>query len=170
MRFGVNARNVPMGEVPCIQARNFGDNGRLDCNQLSMIPKSQLKRRDILKSGEILFAAKGSRNFAVVWKEELPLAVASSTFIVMTKKNEEEVLPSYLAWYLMSAKASRYFDTYAKEGTVKSINKKSLDMMEIKIPPLEDQQRVVRLFELFRKEQELMEQISSNRKKIILNL
>jgi restriction endonuclease S subunit len=169
IRYGLIAKSEPAGTIPILQLRDFDEYGKLTTHQLSKISANQVKEKDKLKKGNVLFAAKGSRSFAHVWSEELPIAVASSTFFVISLK-DKSVKPEYLAWYLLSSKATRYFDKYSKEGTVKSINKKVFEILEIKIPPIDKQEKIARLNELYLKERILMDQIKSKKEKLIQNL
>ncbi|TVQ51075.1 MAG: restriction endonuclease subunit S [Saprospirales bacterium] len=169
IRYGLNAKVTPDGSIPILQLRDFDEYENFLPIQLSKISKNQVREKDRLKSGDVLFAAKGSRRFSYVWDNELPVAVASSTFFVISIKIKT-VIPEYLAWYLQSNEATRYFDKYFKEGTIKSINKKVFEMLEIKIPSIAKQKQIVRLNELFHKELILLDQLKSEKEKLIRNL
>lgn len=169
IRYGLNAKVTPEGKVPLLQLRDFDEYENFNPIQLSKISENQVKEKDKLKSGDVLFAAKGSRRFSYVWGNELPVAVASSTFFVISIKSKS-ILPEYLSWFLTSTKANRYFEKYSKEGTIKSINKKVFEMLEIETPNIEKQRKIAHLNELFKKELILIDKLKSEKEKLIQNL
>ena len=75
-----------------------------------------LSRRDwILESGDVLFMARGARNFSVLLKEiPNPLLAAACFFIVRVRG--ETALPGYVCWYLNQAPVERYLQRSTGRG------------------------------------------------------
>lgn len=147
IRFGINARTQSQKAVVCLQGKDFDEFGEIIHAGLLYVSEDQCKNTDILQPGDVLFAAKGSRNYAVLWRGEIPKAVASSTFFVVRNLNAD-VLPGYLAWFLMSAKAEQYFEQNVKVATVRTISKKSLERLEVPMDSASRQNSIIQLSKL----------------------
>lgn len=169
IRFGINARTQAQGDVVCLQGKDFDEFGEIDRAGLLYVSEDQCKDTDFLQQGDVLFAAKGSRNYAVMWRGEIPRAVASSTFFVI-RNLDSEVLPEYLVWYLMSARAHYFFSQNAKLGTVKTISKKVLDSLELQLHTFTDQKRIAALHRLFVAEQQRITELTEKKKTMLFNL
>ncbi|TVR41067.1 MAG: restriction endonuclease subunit S [Cryomorphaceae bacterium] len=158
IRFGINTRTSDHGNIPCVQGKDFDDFGQLQTAGLSYISEDQCKDTDFLQPGDVLFAAKGARNYAVCWTGQLSKAVASSTFFVV-RNFTDSVLPDYLAWFLMSAKAGRYFEQNVKLATVRTISKKVMENLKIPVSNANHQNDILQLSLLWRKEKLLTTKI-----------
>ena len=168
-RFGVNAKANKFGAIPLIQGNSINNIGIRGTEGVPRTDFYNIKDRDYLKRNEILFSSKGYRNHAVVWKGEIENAVASSTFLVLAIKTKA-IAPEYLAWYLNSPLAKEYFQKYQKEGTIPNINKKAIASLEVSVPTNEEQQKIVKLYELRRKETEICELINLKKEKMYNSL
>lgn len=150
IRFGINARTQAQGEVACLQGKDFDEYGEIDYTGISYVDESQCKDTDFLQLGDVLFAAKGSRNYAVAWGGEIPRTVASSTFFVI-RNLQHGIKPEYLVWFLMSARAERFFERNIKQATVRTVSKKVIEQLEIEVVSAEKQQAVIQLAKHFQK-------------------
>lgn len=155
IRFGVNARSMDEQGVPFITARNFSRDGRFSEKKVFRIDNRLVKKRDFLKNGEVLFMGKGYRNFSTVWKGWMDHAVASATFFIL-RPDKEKINSNYLAWYLTSDLSKRYFNRDLKVSTINIINRSRLEKLPVVVPPLEEQEKIVRIFETWQKEKQLI--------------
>ncbi|MBK9193240.1 MAG: restriction endonuclease subunit S [Crocinitomicaceae bacterium] len=115
-----------------------------------------------------MFSSKG-RIFATVWQGQIKEAVATGTFIVLEPRSKE-IIPEYLALYLNSSKAKRYFDLHLKTATVNHIGKKQLDQLEIEIPSIQKQQLLVKAYQLIVEEKNLATELVKRKEKILNTL
>ena len=168
IRFGINVKSIPGGGVPCLQGKDIDQYGNFDNSTLMNVPEYLCSDKDWLKPSEVLFAAKGTRNYAVVWNQTGMNTVASSTFFVIQGDNKE-IIPEYLAWYLMSAKARRHFEQHMKKSTVPTISKKVLDKLEIEIPPIKKQNNIVSIYNLWIREQQLIKRTQELKHKLVFS-
>lgn len=123
-----------------------------------------------LQQGDILFAARGSHNYAVLVTNEISKAgikaVAAPHFYVVSVK-QEEVLPEYLVWLLNQRPCKRYFEQNAEGSLTKSIRRSVLEEAPIAIPPLYRQKAIVGLVKTMRKEQEIVEMYVRNSEQLL---
>jgi len=164
--FGANASAKHRGDHPCVQGRDFDSDGQYIATEPMYLNKEDINYTHFLNNGDVLFSAKG-KIFATVWKGQLMQPVATGTFIVLQLRSHD-ILPEYLALYLNSTKAKRYFDLHLKTATVNHIGKKQLDQFEVEIPPIKLQELVVKVHELLLEEKNITDKLKK-RKESILN-
>lgn len=101
---GIYVKTDYTGEVVYLQAKHFTDSGILSANLIKDLNLTNQTKRHLLQPGDILFAAKGSKNFATVYEEHNGTCVASSTFMVIRiNEDSKKILSSeFLAWYINS--------------------------------------------------------------------
>ena len=163
---GVFAKPVADGEIVYLQARYFDETG-----QLIGLPHPDLKADDVnpkhvLKSGDVLFAAKGSKNFASVIKEHNPPSVASTSFFVIRLK-DKKVLPEYLAWFMNSASTQLFLKSTALGSSMASISKGVLEKLEVLVPTIQTQHSILSITSHREKEKQLRQKIESLQEIII---
>jgi len=101
-----------------------------------------------LQQDDVLFAAHGSHNTATFigdsFKNKAFKAVATPMFFVLRATNDL-VSPEYLAWYINSHPSQRYFEKNAEGSRTKSVRRQALEELEIPVPELEKQLKIVAL-------------------------
>ncbi len=122
-----------------------------------------------LKKGDILFAAKGTKNFAACYENEDMPAVASTSFFVI-RLNDKNVLPGYLNWFLNHPGTQTVLKGYARGTSIASISKAVLSELEIPVPSIQKQELILQLNKLRNKEKNIKQQIENLREKEIQNL
>jgi restriction endonuclease S subunit len=151
-----------------LQGIHFNEYGDFDQEVKPLIKSSDKTDKHLLYKGDVLFAAKSLNNFAVVYDAHIGKAVASSSFIVVRVKSEyaNEVLPEYLAWYLTQDPQIRLF--HKQLGTtIPSISISKLNELEIDIPTLEQQSRIVQIQKLRNQEKQLLQKLEVNKDQLI---
>lgn len=167
-RSGTSTGVSSIGDVPCVQGRDFNADGQYVNREIQFAPSSALKYAHYLKPGDILFSTKG-KIFTAVWHNQVPNAIASGTFIILLLK-VDFVLPEYLSLYLNSAKAKRYFDLHTKAATVIHIGKKDIELLEIEIPDLKKQNAIICAWKLLMEEKAITKQMIEKKEKLIEHL
>lgn len=158
--------NNPHQDIPLIQVKDI-QNNRLNKNTVISIKKECIDPRLMLRTDDILFAAKGNRNFAFLYKGDISNAMPSSTFFILRLKRND-ILPEYLAWYLNSNQAQDFFKEYVHGTFIPNISKSVISKMKIHIPDLETQVMILKLDSAMKIERNLVEQILFKRS-ILLN-
>lgn len=103
----------------------------------------------ILKKGDLVFQAKGNRFESIVIEKDYKNLVSSQIFFNL-RVDPTIVDPGFLNWYLNSRLARAYFEKNSSGSVVKSVSKKVLLELNIKLPgDLEEQQNMVELVTKF---------------------
>jgi restriction endonuclease S subunit len=121
------------------------------------------RQPDFLKQGDILFAARGRRNYAALIDEGIEdrNAVASPHFYVIHIK-DKVVLPEFLVWLLSYGPCQRYFEQSAEGTLTKSIRRSVLEATPIKVPDIQKQKALIEMARSVAKEKQILKQLTTN--------
>jgi hypothetical protein len=151
-----------------LQARDV-DAERLTYQADSLVRFSpDLSRKDwVLKPDDVLFMARGTRNYSVLINDIPERALAAACFFIV-RASSDQVLPYYLCWYLNQALVDHYLGRHSGRGVHMPVVRRAvLESIEIPIPPLEVQAKIAELDVLLRKELELIDKLAEKRKELI---
>lgn len=165
LRFGLYEKPMNKGEVRYLQAKDYDESGKWSEETDTWIDGGKKTRKHLLQSGEILFAGKGYRNFAWVYSDKIGPAVASSMFFVLTP-DQEKVRPEFLAIILNTDRYQALFYTLGGGTSTPSIRKKELGAVEISLPSLQEQDKIVTIGRLHKKSAHLRKLINEEREKL----
>ena len=155
---GVFAKPIPNGKIIYLQAKHFDENGEL---KETLYPDLNVENKIIkhlLKKGDILFAAKGTKNFAAWYENDNIPAVASTSFFVV-RLMDKNVLPGYLTWFLNHPNTQAVLKAQARGSSIVSISKAVLSELEIPVPDLIRQKLILKIFKLRNREKKLNQKI-----------
>jgi restriction endonuclease S subunit len=173
---GVFAKPIKEGQIVYLQSKHFDENGVLRSTLYPDLKAESISEKHLLQNGDIVFAAKGTKNFAALYESltagqavKSQPAVASTSFFVirLNADFQDKVLPEYLAWYLNMAPSQNCLKSQAVGSSIVSISKSVLDELEIFIPDLNTQKAILRITHLRNVERKLQQQIESLREKQI---
>lgn len=162
---GLFAQTMVDGDIAYLQSKDFDDNDLLKVTLEPVLKADKITEKHLLKPGDVLFASKGTKNFAAVYEKKNIPAVASTSFFVIRIKDEfrNKVLPEYLRWFMNQPISQRFLQGNAIGTAMPSISKSVLSELEISIPTIERQKAILKIRELFKKENEIKQEITSLR-------
>lgn len=169
---GVYAKPGIGADTLYLQSIHFSLSGEFNYSVKPALKLDSGLTKHLLQEGDILFAAKGLSNFAVVYRKSIGQAVASSSFIVLKIKPafSQPVSPEFLAWTLSHDQQVRLLHSKQLGTTIPSINISQLKEITVTIPPLEVQHKIVVIQKLHEKEIQINKQLAELRKKQIQHL
>jgi len=151
-----------------LQARDI-DAERLTYKADSLVRFSpDLSRKDsVLKTEDVLFMARGARNYSILIREIPDRVLAAACFFIV-RLSSDLVLPYYLCWYLNQPQVEHYLSRHSGRGVHMPVVRRSvLENINIPIPPIEIQVKLTKLDVLLRNEMELLDKLAEKRKKLI---
>lgn len=128
------------------------NDGLIDEEKFDKCEYDEKFERFFLKKGDILFQAKGNKFEAILINKDYENLISNQIYFNI--RVNKEVLPEYLIWYLNSEDAKLYYEKNTSGATVKSINRKALEQLEIEVPTLAKQEELVTLISRFLAEKE----------------
>ena len=151
-----------------LQARD-ADADRLDYRANTLIRfNPDLSRNDlILKREDILFMARGDRNFSVLLQGLPEPTLAAACFFII-RGFSEDALPGYLWWYLNQPPAEQYLIRHSGRGVHMPVVRRSvLEKIDIPLPSIEIQRSVTELDAVRRQEKRLAQHMIEKRKELV---
>ena len=133
------------GGVLTIQLGDFSPDGRINPERLTRVRLGDLPDRYLVSAGDVVFRSRGERNmaFALDARFKEPALAVLPLFVLRPKV--DIVLPEYLAWAINQPPAQRYFDRFARGTGLRMVPRSSLDALDIDLPDLETQRKIVAL-------------------------
>lgn len=146
------------GDTYFLQLNHLTSQGKFRYHIIPKIASGNMAEHHQLKKDDVLFAAKGTRNFAIHLDENFPKAVASSSFLVLRILPElrNKVLPAFLAVELNHHNYQRFYKVAGFASGIPSISKNTLESMTILIPSLEIQEKIIKLNQLRMQQKDLI--------------
>jgi len=160
------AKPTGVGELVYLQSKHFNEYGQLHSVLHPDLVAKGISEKHLLKDGDVLFAAKGSKNFAAVYENHNEPSVASTSFFVIRPAGIN-VLPQYLAWFLNNQNTQTVLKGQAIGTSIPSISKHVLENLEIIVPNIETQKVILQINKLRSKEKSLKQKIETLKEKQI---
>jgi len=158
------------GNIFAIQARDLDKRYTSIEGDSYKVKLKNNPRHHLLNSGEILFLAKGTNNYAMVFNEDLAKrytpAIATAVFFVLSVKSNI-VVPEYLAWYINQAPAQRFFESTLEGSSQQNVRKDSLVNLTLALPPLKQQQVIATIYRLSIVEEKLQAILKTKREQVL---
>ncbi|HEX4373651.1 MAG TPA: restriction endonuclease subunit S [Puia sp.] len=164
---GIFAKTVSQGEIVYLQTKHFNENGKLHSKLHPDLKKDNIIKRHLLNYGDILFAAKGTKNFATWFENKNQPSVASTSFFVLRLQEnfKTKILPEFLVWLINHPASQKILKAKAIGTSIVSITKAVLEELEISIPDLETQKAILKIADLRNTEKKLAQKIESLKEK-----
>jgi restriction endonuclease S subunit len=156
---------VPGGNAYALQMRDLssaGSVGSVDWTGLVQTQIDQQKTPQWLQAGDIVFVARGARNFAVCLSG-VPKPTVCSQYLFLLRVTSEQILPPFLAWQINRAPAQRYLASNAEGSDQLSIRRGVLEALSIAVPPISQQRAIVALADAAAQEKTQLEALIRNR-------
>ena len=151
--FRTAVKPVDGGTLAVVQMKDVDESAGLipeACLRIQDEPRRYEKH--LLQVGDVLLQSRGSKFPSVVFDKPL-YAVAALGLIVIRPR--EKVLPVYLSWLLNQARVREALRAVAQGTYIPFLSKADVEGLNVSLPPLETQQRVVEVDRLRRRERTL---------------
>ena len=123
-----------------------------------------------LKYGDILFMARGARNFSILINK-LPDSVLAAACFFVVRISNSAILPEYLCWYLNQLPVEKYLKRFSGRGVHMPVVKRAvLESIDIPLPPIRTQTQVSEINKLLQKEQGLYKKLAEKRRNLMTGI
>ena len=143
------------GGLLTIQLGDISSDGSVSPEQLTRVCLDDLPDRYFVRAGDVVFRSRGERNTAFALDDRFrePALAVLPLFVLRPKM--DIVLPEYLAWAMNQPPAQRHFDSFARGTNLRMVPRASLDALDIDVPELETQRKIVAIDALAERERAL---------------
>jgi hypothetical protein len=155
------------GEIAVIQMKDIDDADLLHPEDLIRVRMpNQKKESHFVQKGDLLFRSRGLTNTTSLIATDVQRMVLAAPMILIRVKTDI-IMPAYLQWFL-NLPTTQAILTKKSEGTsVRMISKTTLETLEVPVPSLGHQQRIVELANLVAEEERLTQELLKQRQRFI---
>lgn len=159
-----SVKEVPSGSHALLQIRDFNDERtEINVRKVARIAPGSISEDQVLREGDVVFLSKGAKNFAFAPAELPRPALAASYFFIL--RPGDALAPEYLAWYLNLESTKNLLRKYATQGAhMPVVRKDVLEALEVPVPDLVTQRKIVALAELAARQEELLTELAERKK------
>lgn len=153
--------------VAVIQMRDLTEDNRLDnCRNLITTVISGLSDHHLVKRTDLIFRSRGKTTTATLVDSEIGPAVVAAP-LLRIRITSKHVLPEYLCWFVNQSSAQAFLHSRATGTAMTMVGKAALDSLQVSLPDLEAQKRIVALADLSNQEQRLMRELAETKEKLV---
>lgn len=158
---------LPEGGVPALQLRDVGTEGEAPGPNFLRYDLNKLSDRCFVRGGEVVFRSRGEPNTAAAIPDSLPEPVVVVVPLVIIRPDRDRVHPEYLAWAINQPEAQRRLGAEAQGTSLRMIPMTALEDLDIAVPDLQTQRRIVELDALARQEGQLLRRLAALRGQLV---
>ena len=116
----------------------------------------------LTRAGDIILRPRGLALTAALLRDDQPNTIVASPLFKI-RPNTLKALPEFLTWWINSPSSQNYLASRAGGSAVQMINKQVLESLEVILPPLEQQQRIIEYYSLAKSEIHLLERLKQQK-------
>lgn len=134
------------------------------------LPTIELEGRSLqnrLRPGDVLFRTRGASNLAVLVEAIPDLTVALSPLVIIRSRDQTLLDPGYLHWVLNSEALREDIDREARGTIIRMVGAKSLQDLQIPLPPIARQRDIAAVARMARQEHELEARLRARRQQFV---
>lgn len=166
LTFRTRLEHSPDGNVAVIQMKDFSPDNRIDCEKLTLVEMQNLKERQMIRINDLIFRSRGIKNTAALIHREFKDTTVAAP-LLRVRVHDASVLPAYLCWFINLPTSQSFLQSHANGTAMRMIGKKALDALEVQIPSVSTQQRIIELSHLADREKNILERLSVKRKQLM---
>lgn len=157
---------VPEGGVPALQLRDVGAEGEVPGPTFQRYDLGDLSDRYFVRGGEVVFRSRGEPNTAAALGCALAEPAAVIVPLVIMRPNRERIIPEYLAWAVNQPDSQRRLSAEAQGTSLRMIPMSVLERLEIAVPDIPTQRRIIEFSSLARREGRLLRDLAARREQL----
>lgn len=162
IQFGSYDKPEDSGSVKYLHASHFDSLCKPAQFAESYIEVDSKNEKFLLQPNDVILAGKGHRTFAWAYQPEFGPAIPSSLFYII-RTNPSKVIGTYLSHYLNAEKMQHTLKLIGAGATITSIPKKELEQINVFIPSIEEQKKIVDFIELLDEDLKLTQNLLDKR-------
>ncbi len=151
------------GDLAVIQMKDVNPEALAKPERLARIYLPQLLPRYRLQRGDLIFRARGLSNQAWVFDSDMP-AICIAPLLFIHIHDTAQLLPHYVQWFINLGQTQVTLANMARGVAIKMIGVQALSRLELPVPPVASQQRIIELALLQEQSYVLEEKLTQKRK------
>lgn len=150
-----------------LQISDIREKRLIDPTKLASIEWEGRGEPPILSAGDVVLVAKSSQNQAAIFLDQDSNVLPSNQFLILTVKTKALVSPEFLCWLLNYQETQQKLANLQVGTKMFSISKSAVQDLELTVPSLETQNKLLQLDTIFNEETRLMHALLKNRDEMV---
>ena len=163
-------RRAAQDGVLTVQLRDVPPNDSVDPARLARLQVGAVPERYLVGAGDVLFRSRSESNTASALDDRFREPALAMLPLYILRPNIRVVVPEFVAWAINQPCAQRHFDRFARGTNMRMIPRAVLTGLEIALPGIEVQRRVVALDALAQRERSLSIRAAEQRRRLVARL
>jgi len=139
--------------------KGVGLNGFIEPNQSR--DDLSIKKCMIFYLNDFVYAPSSLKNGVISLNKYYEKAICTEEYVTFYVSNTEKLIPDYLLIWLKREELGRFIDFYVMDSVRNRFYFENLDVIEIPIPNIETQKKVVEIYKAFVDRKEINEQLKA---------
>lgn len=150
------------GNISVIQMKDLTEDNRLDAQELVQIDMQDLKEHHRVKINDLAFRSRGQTNTAAIIDQELKDAVIAAP-LLRIRVESDSILPAYLCWFINQPSSQAALQSKATGTGGRMIGISAIEDLEVVVPSIDVQQKIIEIHQLSIDEQKLMNALAKKK-------
>jgi restriction endonuclease S subunit len=147
-----------------VTLKSFKTNGSLIVDNLDIfVSKEKIKETYLTQTNDVLIRLREPNIAVIINADNSGLVIPS--YVASLRVNETKVDSKFLTYYFNSTTAKRALNSSITGTAINMIKTKELEDLEIKLPSLEEQKKIVEFLDLTNKEIDLLQELKNQKEK-----
>jgi hypothetical protein len=150
---------MPDAPLRLIQMRDLSEGQLVDVEHSLRGPDPGVTQSHMLKAGDVVFRARGSNNTAAF----APVVHESSALVsplIRIRAKDDSVEPRYIQWFINLPQSQAYLSAGSQGSLVRMVSIEHLAKLNIVVPSLDAQRRIVELADLAAREAVILRRLA----------
>lgn len=160
--FREKPRDSRTGNVRVVQIGDIGAEGAFDPRHSAKVTMPEPDGKFLLQKDDLIFRGRGA-GFAAAFVPDHDKPMMAASPLIWIRPDHDRVDSAYLAWVINSPAAQRFFMKAAQGTIVKSVGVRELAQLEIPLPPVSEQRKIVAAANLLHREQQILGELAAKR-------
>ncbi len=158
------------GDVAVIQMKDLLDDNTVSCENAIRVYMDSIKETHLVQKGDLVFRSRGNVSTTAILNEDPGRAIVAAPLIRIRVTKKDKVLPEYLNWYISQRTAQRYLTSRARGTSQIMISVDAVGEMDVEIPSLDRQKKIVELAWLMNRERDLVHKLVEKKEQYISSI
>ncbi len=150
-----------------VRMKDVDSNKGINWKSLMRVQLGGRKSPILLQHDDIMFAARGVKNYAIYLDSPLENSVLSPHFFLIRALPDSALLPEFLAWQINQAPAKKYFTSLCEGSFTVSIRRTVLESLPIKVPSLAEQKKVIQFVRCLKQLKQVIRTLEYNNESLM---
>ncbi|QUH18957.1 restriction endonuclease subunit S [Alkaliphilus sp. B6464] len=155
----------PVKTYKMLTLKSFEENGWVNKKELDKFDSLEvLSEQYLTQNGDVVIRLSSPNTTIYIEEKESGLVITSLFAVIRAKNNK--IIPDFLAIYLNSQKTKKRLSQASIGSAISIVKTSTLKELEIQVPSIQHQQKVVKLHSLIQRERKLYMQLLEDKEKM----